>query len=76
LTAILRQAHENLPQVDHWLELAIRENPAAMTISKWGEYLPIQLQIALLKCNEYDFETLENFLARLNLVHYHTSAIT
>lgn len=56
----------NLPQmvaeVDGLLYKKLQENPNLISFSKWGQYLPIEYQIELLKSKVYDFVTLKSFL--------------
>lgn len=67
---LLHQAYEQLPHIDNWLESFISENPETTYISKWGAYLPVAFQINLLKQNDYDFESLRDFLSNINLITY------
>jgi ATP-dependent helicase Lhr and Lhr-like helicase len=46
----------------------LRENQDLISYSKWGIYLPVSYQKYLLKQNFYDFESLEAFLVKLNLI--------
>lgn len=66
----LTDAIANLGAVDDWLREAVSANPEAMVPSKWGIYLPLDLQVALLKRTFYDFTGLEVFLTHLKMISY------
>jgi ATP-dependent Lhr-like helicase len=65
---MLALALASLPCVDDFLDAALRENQDLISYSKWGIYLPVSYQKYLLKQNFYDFESLEAFLVKLNLI--------
>ena len=51
------QIHQYI-DVDLQLKQLIEEKPAILDFSKWGVFLPIKHQIALLKQKYFDFENL------------------
>lgn len=68
LQNIFESAIGLLPNLhDHILD-DLKEKPALIAFSKWGEYLPIEYQIELLISKYYDFESAISFLQRVNLV--------
>jgi len=62
--------HLNFEKSD--LDVALRElvetNPAVLDFSKWGQFLPVNYQIQLLKNNYFDFEETINFLQLLKVI--------
>lgn len=54
---------------DH-LEEVIRSNPSIIDFSKWGMFLPERFQIEILKEKYFDFPKTQEFLNKINLVHF------
>jgi ATP-dependent Lhr-like helicase len=54
--------------IDHYLEIEITTNPAAMSFSKYSSFLPLKYQILLLKEKQFDFHAAVNFLRNVNVV--------
>jgi ATP-dependent Lhr-like helicase len=67
---LLMDVLANFLHVDFWLGEAIKASPNAIIVSKWGIYLPLALQIKLLKSTHYDFAGLEEFLKNIRLISY------
>ncbi len=57
-----------IENIDQHLQNLITERPAAMDFSKWGIYLPIERQVALLKEKRYDIEGTKRFIESINFV--------
>lgn len=53
---VLLEIPELLENVDEHLFNSLVEKPALIDFSKWGSFLPIQYQVALLKQHYFDFE--------------------
>jgi ATP-dependent Lhr-like helicase len=56
------------PHIEEYLKNKLENNPALIDFSKWGRYLPLQLQYTLLKEEYYDFDGTKQFLENLRLI--------
>jgi ATP-dependent Lhr-like helicase len=65
---VINEALAFLPQIDEHIQNKLEANPGLIDFSKWGRYLPFQLQCALLKDEFYDFEGTKHFLDSLRLI--------
>lgn len=57
-----------LENIDAHMQNQIVERPAVMDFSKWGLYLPIDLQVALIKEKRYDIAGTRKFIENVNFV--------
>ncbi len=57
-----------LENIDQHLHTLIMEKPALMGFSKWGIYLPIKYQVALLKEKRFDIEGTKKFIESINFI--------
>jgi ATP-dependent Lhr-like helicase len=67
LQTILKSIDRN-QNIDQILIELLKNTPEIMDVSKWGKYLPIQYQAALLKKKYFDFEGCYAYLQHLKLV--------
>lgn len=67
LQTILKSIDRN-QNIDQILIELLKNTPEIMDVSKWGKYLPIQYQAALLKEKYFDFEGCYDYLQHLKLV--------
>lgn len=56
-----------LPEVDKHIATLLETNPAILGFSKWGQYLPIEFQIDLLKQKYFDFSNTENYISTISI---------
>jgi ATP-dependent Lhr-like helicase len=56
------------PQIDEHLKNKLAHSQGLIDFSKWGRYLPFELQYALLKEEYYDFDGAKQFLENLKLI--------
>ncbi len=59
---------KNIFDVDTHLIASLKQQPELINFSKWGIYLPFELQCALIKERLYDFEGAQVFLTNLRLL--------
>jgi ATP-dependent helicase Lhr and Lhr-like helicase len=57
-----------LENIDHHLHTLILEKPMLMDFSKWGVYLPIKYQVALLKEKRFDIGGTKKFIESINFI--------
>jgi ATP-dependent Lhr-like helicase len=57
-----------LENIDQHLHTLILEKPALMDFSKWGVYLPIVYQVALLKEKRFDIGGTKKFIESINFI--------
>ncbi len=57
-----------LENIDQHLHTLILEKPALMDFSKWGVYLPIKYQVALLKEKRFDIGGTKKFIESINFI--------
>lgn len=67
---LLKLAFDKLATIDHFIEYALKENPALIEFSKWGHLLPIKYQCHLLKVKHFDFQGTRDFLENIRLFVY------
>ncbi len=65
VTAALDRAKAIVDQVEMSLTDALLKNPSLISFSKWGPYLPLPYQIALLKEKHFDFAGVKQFLTTI-----------
>lgn len=57
-----------LENIDQHLHTLILEKPVLMDFSKWGVYLPIKYQVALLKERSFDIKGTKKFIESINFI--------
>jgi len=57
-----------LENIDQHLHTLIMEKPALMDFSKWGVFLPLKYQVALLKEKRFDIEGTKKFIESINFI--------
>ncbi|WP_462265712.1 DEAD/DEAH box helicase [Mucilaginibacter sp.] len=68
LERLISKAITEISNIDAHLAICLEQQPELINFSKWGAYLPFQLQCVLLKEKHYDFEGAQLFLKNLRLV--------
>ena len=68
VTAALDRAKAMVDQIEVSLADALLKNPSLISFSKWGSYLPLPYQTALLKEKHFDFAGVEQFLTTIHWV--------
>ncbi|GAA5087701.1 DEAD/DEAH box helicase [Chryseobacterium ginsengisoli] len=72
LVEILKDINLNNIDLDNILTELLEEKPSMINFSKWGQYLPLQYQVELLKNNYFDFKGCNDFLQNLKFVENQT----
>ncbi|MDR2238137.1 MAG: DEAD/DEAH box helicase [Chryseobacterium sp.] len=67
-TALLKEINLSQTDFDQPLTDLLERLPEILSFSKWGAYLPLRYQVALLKNRYFDFEETFKFLSDLNIV--------
>jgi ATP-dependent Lhr-like helicase len=57
-----------LNEIDSHIELYLQKNPNLLKFSKWGEYLPLDYKIKLLKDTYFDFEETLKIINTISIV--------
>jgi len=57
-----------LENIDSHLQNQIVERPVLMDFSKWGKYLPVDLQVELIKGKRFDIEGTREFIQSVNFI--------
>jgi len=57
-----------LGNIDQHLQTQLIERPTMMDFSKWGVYLPIKYQVALIKAKRFDIEGTMKFIESINFI--------
>ena len=55
-------------QINDYLIEALKENESLIGFSKWGEYLPLEYQVEIVKERYFDFEGTIELINKLNLI--------
>lgn len=65
---IIKQLNLESSNLDKALKELIEKNSGILDFSKWGQFLPIEYQVQLLKNNYFDFEECDSYLKNLKIV--------
>lgn len=57
-------------QINEYIIAELKENESLIGFSKWGKYLPLDYQAAIVKERYYDFKNAIEFINNINLIEY------
>jgi ATP-dependent Lhr-like helicase len=68
IAPLIKKINEKFSQINTILKMKLSENDALIGFSKWGEYLPLEYQVEIVKERFFDFEGAIDLINNMNLV--------
>lgn len=59
----------SLTEIDSHIHEILHSNPAILSFSKWGQYLPEVFQVQILKDKYYDIQGTKDYLFKMKFIH-------
>ncbi|TDE14783.1 DEAD/DEAH box helicase [Dyadobacter psychrotolerans] len=59
---------KHIAQIDNYLLQLLEDNPSLMEAYKWGKYLPVKYQVALIKNTRYDVDQTKRLLSNIKII--------
>jgi ATP-dependent Lhr-like helicase len=68
IAPLIKKINEKFSQINTILKMKLSENDALIGFSKWGEYLPLEYQVEIVKERFFDFEGAIDLINNMNLI--------